>query len=83
MTTERLVSLAYSLMWLFTFFRHKLSILRESQAFADNPLCHTVYTNCFEKCTYGFKKVKGDLRDVPKLLRKRLPRAHFSVAEQV
>ena len=50
--------------------RHKLSILRELQAFTGNPLCYTVCMNCFKNCTYCFENVKDDLRDVPRLLRK-------------
>ncbi len=32
--------------------RDELKILSKLQAFAGNPLCVAVCTNCFEKCTY-------------------------------
>ncbi len=39
------------------FLRDELKILNKLQAFAGNPLCGTVCTNCFEKCTYFFANI--------------------------
>ncbi len=44
-------------------------MLSKLQAFAGNPLCGAVCTNCFEKCTY-FANIKDDSRNAPKRLRK-------------
>ena len=48
--------------------RHKLSILIELRAFAGNPLCRPVCTNCSEKCTYCLENVMDDLRDLAYLV---------------
>ncbi len=41
----------------FYFLRDELKILSKLQAFAGNPLCGSVCTNCFEKCTYFFASI--------------------------
>lgn len=33
--------------------------LSKLQAFAGNPFCGAVYTNCFEKCTYYYVHILG------------------------
>ncbi len=52
--------------------RDELKILSKLQAFAGNPLCGAVCTNCFEKCTYFFANIKDDSRNAPKRLKKKL-----------
>ncbi len=66
-----LMSLICSLTYtVYLLLRDELKILSKLQAFARNPLCGAVCTNCFEKCTYYFANIKDDLRNAPKRLRK-------------
>jgi len=48
--------------------RNELNIMSKLQAFAGNPLCGAVCTDCFKKCTFWFANIKDDLRNVSKQL---------------
>ncbi len=62
----------------FLLLRDELKILKKLQAFAGNPLCGAICTNCFEKCTYFSANIKDDSRNAPKLLRKTVSKTKYN-----
>ncbi len=63
--------------------RYELKILSKLQAFAGNPLCGAVCTNCFEKCTDFFANIKYDSRNAPKRLWKSVMRSNQRLKRQI
>ena len=51
------------------YFRDELRIFSKRLAFAGNPWCFAICTNCFQECIYCFANVEDDSRNVPKRLR--------------